>query len=145
MPIPKAIIGSALVLFLLAGGTLFYGFIAAPTEQSKLETPNSNRAESIPPKNSDRVSSPVPSPATPKPAGLTLSAVAQHNSAESCYTVINGVVYDVTSFISKHPGGPQRILRLCGVDGTERFENQHGGETRPESLLAALKVGVLAR
>lgn len=81
----------------------------------------------------------------PQPAssGYTLADVAQHNSASSCWTAINGNVYDVTNWINQHPGGPQRILNLCGTDGSSAFNNQHGGQARPESELATFLIGKL--
>jgi cytochrome b involved in lipid metabolism len=38
---------------------------------------------------------------------------------------IRGKVYDVTKFISKHPGGNQ-ILNGCGKDATSYFEGVKG-------------------
>lgn len=84
---------------------------------------------------------PKETPTTP----FTADEVAKHNSEASCYTIVNGMVYDVTSWIDRHPGGRQAILGLCGKDGTEAFTKQHGGQSRPESTLATFKVGVLAQ
>lgn len=72
-----------------------------------------------------------------------MAEVTEANSASKCWTVVNGKVYDLTSFINKHPGGAQRILQLCGKDGTSAFENQHGGQPRPEQELAGLEIGPL--
>lgn len=74
----------------------------------------------------------------------TLAQVASHNSAASCYSAINGSVYDLTSFVSRHPGGAAAIKSLCGVDGTAAYNNQHGGSGRPASELASLRIGSLA-
>lgn len=74
----------------------------------------------------------------------TMAQVAVHNSASSCYSAINGSVYNLTSFISQHPGGQATIKSLCGVNGTTAFNSQHGGQGRPASELASLKIGVLA-
>ncbi|MBP9668932.1 MAG: cytochrome b5 domain-containing protein [Candidatus Pacebacteria bacterium] len=78
-------------------------------------------------------------------AGLTLSEVAKHNSASSCYTIVNGNVYDVTSWISKHPGGQGAIKGMCGVDASADFNGQHSGDRRPETELAGFKLGALVR
>ena len=86
---------------------------------------------------------PTPAPA-PKPGTYTMAQVAAHNSQTSCYTVVQGSVYDVTSFISQHPGGARAILSLCGRDGTAAFEGQHGGQGRPAAELASFKIGTLA-
>jgi cytochrome b involved in lipid metabolism len=76
---------------------------------------------------------------------LTMAEVAKHGTAESCFTVINGFVYDLTSFIDKHPGGSQKILPICGKDGTSAFNSKHSGQTKPEQTLAQLKIGILAK
>jgi cytochrome b involved in lipid metabolism len=75
----------------------------------------------------------------------TLGEVAVHNSASSCWTTINGGVYDVTNWINQHPGGSQAILSLCGKDGSVAFNGQHGGQPRPASELATFKIGTLSR
>ena len=75
----------------------------------------------------------------------TMAQVAAHNSASSCYTAINGSVYDLTSFVSQHPGGASRILSLCGIDGTAAYSSQHGSARRPANELASLKIGTLAQ
>lgn len=73
----------------------------------------------------------------------TTAQVAQHSSSSSCWTAINGKVYDVTAWISQHPGGQQAILSLCGKDGSAAFNGQHGGQARPASELASFYIGVL--
>ena len=40
--------------------------------------------------------------------------VAQHNSRKSCWILLDSKVYDVTSFLSKHPGGAAIILKQAG-------------------------------
>lgn len=78
-----------------------------------------------------------------KPSEYRIQEVAMHNSLKSCYTAVNGSVYDLTSFIDQHPGGVQTIESLCGIDGTATFQAQHEGQRRPENELASLKIGVL--
>lgn len=77
--------------------------------------------------------------------GYTLAQVAQHNSAGSCWSAINGSVYDLTSFIAYHPGGEAAIISLCGKNGSAAFDAQHGGQSRPASELASLKIGALVQ
>lgn len=74
-----------------------------------------------------------------------MAQVAAHNNAKSCWTVINGGVYDVTSWINQHPGGPQAILSLCGKDGSALFIMQHSGDTRPQQELATFYIGKLSQ
>lgn len=77
--------------------------------------------------------------------GITMADVQKHNGASSCWTVVNSGVYDLTSFTSKHPGGSNAILSLCGIDGTSAFFDQHGNQRRPNNELAGLKIGDLAK
>jgi cytochrome b involved in lipid metabolism len=73
----------------------------------------------------------------------TMAEIAAHNSQSSCWTVIRGDVYDLTEWISKHPGGADKILKICGKDGTQAFEKKHGGQDKPEAALAQFKIGKL--
>jgi uncharacterized membrane protein len=84
-----------------------------------------------------------PTAAATTPA-LTLAEVHRHGTAADCWTVVNGSVYDVTSWISQHPGGPQVIEQMCGADATAAFEAQHQGQGRPNDELASFLLGRLA-
>lgn len=75
----------------------------------------------------------------------TVSAVATHKTKTDCWTIVNGSVYDVTSWISKHPGGAQAIVSLCGIDGSSAFGDQHGGQRKPEQELASFKIGTIVK
>ena len=74
-----------------------------------------------------------------------MAQVEQHNSSSSCWTAINGKVYDVTEWISEHPGGPEHIIPLCGTDGSAAFNAQHGGQSAPAAELASFYIGDLAQ
>lgn len=75
---------------------------------------------------------------------FTMADLATHASAESCYSAIRGDVYDLTSWIGKHPGGDREILQLCGKDGTDKFVGKHGGSQPQEMKLDTFKIGVIA-
>jgi cytochrome b involved in lipid metabolism len=81
----------------------------------------------------------------PKPRGTTAADVAKHSNASSCWTIINGSVYDLTKWISQHPGGEGAILSLCGVDGSSAFSAQHGGNGRVLQVLSSFRIGMLAK
>jgi L-lactate dehydrogenase (cytochrome) len=49
---------------------------------------------------------------------IPYSEVQKHTSKDSCWVIIEGQVYDVTSFLSKHPGGAKVILKNAGRDVT---------------------------
>ncbi|KAF2202307.1 putative mitochondrial cytochrome b2 [Delitschia confertaspora ATCC 74209] len=69
--------------------------------------------------------------------------VAKHNTAESCWVIIHGNVYDVTKFIPSHPGGAKVILRLAGKDATEEFYPVHPSGTLEENLSPEDKLGTV--
>ena len=79
----------------------------------------------------------------PSMGALTVEAVAANNSEESCWSIIDGAVYDLTDWISQHPGGASRILGLCGGDGTSQFQGKHGGSPSPEATLDRYLLGAL--
>ncbi|KAL4794012.1 FMN-dependent dehydrogenase-domain-containing protein [Aspergillus venezuelensis] len=55
----------------------------------------------------------------------TIKDVATHDSRASCWVVIRGQVYDLTSFLNEHPGGAAVILEYGGRDATGVFEAIH--------------------
>lgn len=95
--------------------------------------------------------SPAPQPSSggnapaPAPAAGTYSMadIGAHASASSCWSAINGSVYDLTDWINRHPGGANVIIALCGKDGSAAYNGQHGGQQRPQYYLALLKIGTL--
>uniref|UniRef100_A0ABK0LA38 Cytochrome b5 type B n=1 Tax=Rattus norvegicus TaxID=10116 RepID=A0ABK0LA38_RAT len=52
-----------------------------------------------------------------------LEEVAKRNTAEETWMVIHGRVYDITRFLSEHPGGEEVLLEQAGADATESFED----------------------
>lgn len=52
--------------------------------------------------------------------GFTASEVAEHSTADDCWLILEGKVYEVTEFIPSHPGG-KAILKGCGKDATKMF------------------------
>ena len=59
---------------------------------------------------------------------ITWEELAKHNTEDDCWIVLKGIVYDVTSFLSEHPGGPQSIVAVSGDDVTEPFVEQGHSE-----------------
>lgn len=139
----KIKIGLVVLFVIIAGGFLFIN------NAGNKNTPNSsynntyqnNPVTKIPVKNTTTTTTTVTT--TPKPTTYSLSQVATHNNDQSCWTTINGNVYDLTSWINEHPGGARAILSLCGADGTKSFMDQHGGQGRPEQELKNFLIGVL--
>ncbi len=88
--------------------------------------------------------SPSPSPTVAKAPALTMKDVAANNTAKSCWSAIDGNVYDLTRWINSHPGGPSAITFLCGTDGSEAFSAQHYGQVKPVNRLSMYLLGPLA-
>ena len=89
--------------------------------------------------------SPTPEPEITTQTGYTMAKVKENNSARSCWSVINGNVYNLTQWINSHPGGPSVIRGLCGVDGTSSFNGKHRGQGNPTATLASYLLGPLAK
>ena len=56
---------------------------------------------------------------------LTMAQVSKHNTKSDCYLVVKNKVYDVSSYISQHPGGQGRIVSVCGQEVTGAFASIH--------------------
>jgi cytochrome b involved in lipid metabolism len=81
----------------------------------------------------------------PAPVVYTMERVRANNSADYCFTVISGKVYDLTKWIKSHPGGSGAIASLCGTDGTSEFNAMHRNQSKPEARLAGYLLGPLAK
>jgi hypothetical protein len=77
-------------------------------------------------------------------ATFTVAQVAQRDGPGACWTAVSGVVYDLTEWIERHPGGTAPIESLCGRDGSALFEAQHAGHAQPAEELAEHAIGRLA-
>ncbi|KAL3442645.1 FMN-dependent dehydrogenase-domain-containing protein [Aspergillus insuetus] len=76
--------------------------------------------------------------------------VAKHNSKESCWVILYGKVYDVTDFLSEHPGGSKIILKLSGKDATEEYDPIHPPgileeNLKPEAFLGTVDPATLPK
>jgi uncharacterized protein YjdB len=73
----------------------------------------------------------------------TMADVVTHNTAADCWVAISGNVYNLTSFISVHPGGAGPIIGLCGTDGTAALTAApHGLSVVP--TIASYMIGALS-
>ncbi|KAK6538917.1 hypothetical protein TWF694_010471 [Orbilia ellipsospora] len=75
---------------------------------------------------------------------FTFAQVAEHDTKDSLFVVIDEKVYDISKFVDEHPGGEEVLLDVAGTDGTEAFEDVgHSDEAR--EILAKYLVGNLVR
>ncbi len=91
----------------------------------------SGENSTLPPTNTSVTAPSVNLPSNPSPANPNLisqSVLAQHASLEDCWIAYNGKVYDITSYVPRHPGGANKIARYCGsaTEFENAFTRQHG-------------------
>ncbi|XP_033328116.1 cytochrome b5 isoform X2 [Megalopta genalis] len=68
--------------------------------------------------------------------------IAKHNNTNDVWVIINRKVYDLTTFLRKHPGGEEVILEVAGQDATEPFEDiGHSSDAR--EMMIPYKIGEL--
>ncbi|HMR48690.1 MAG TPA: cytochrome b5-like heme/steroid binding domain-containing protein [Arachnia sp.] len=128
------------------GAQAVWGSVIAPTSTTEPAptTPETEPAEETTstPETPETPESSASSDAPPAD-GYTVDQVAEHDSAEDCWTIIDGTVYDLTDWVNQHPGGSHRIVPLCGTDGTSAFQGQHSGDSTPQDRLAQFELGPL--
>jgi cytochrome b involved in lipid metabolism len=79
---------------------------------------------------------------------ITAEEVAKHCTAEDCWLIIGSptsggsFVYDVTRYLSSHPGGAEILLEHAGKNATEAFEDI-GHSDSAKSKLLTLRIGKL--
>ena len=73
---------------------------------------------------------------------FSLRDVGKHKYPHDAWTVVDGRVLDITSFISQHPGGDV-ITLAAGVDASILFHSYHPTGV-PEAHLERLAIGKLA-
>jgi cytochrome-b5 reductase len=65
---------------------------------------------------------------TPVFRKITEEELSEHNSVESAWVSLNGIVYDVTVYMSYHPGG-LILLEGCGMECADLFSTYHHTQT----------------
>lgn len=58
----------------------------------------------------------------PPPGYFSAQQISQHNQPGDCWLVAHNVVYDVSRYLVKHPGGVQTILSRAGKDASRDFD-----------------------
>lgn len=111
-------IAAAIIIALIAG----FFVLGGDDDTDTNETANSSQTE-----NSTTESQQEQEPAAEEQPEniqqITVATVADHAVEEDCWTIIGTNVYDITSYVPRHPGGDE-ILLACGSDGTSLFSNR---------------------
>ena len=72
----------------------------------------------------------------------TRKEVETHNTAEDCWVIYNGYVYNLTEWLKYHPGSPNTIVRFAGMDVTDEMRAFHPNWVM-KSKLPQFLIGVL--
>jgi len=70
------------------------------------------------------------------------SELKQHNTPDDAWSAFYGKVYNITPYLSFHPGGEKELMRVAGRDGTKLFAATHGW-VNLDFMLDACLVGFL--
>ena len=55
----------------------------------------------------------------------SIEEISKHDNEQDAWIIINGLVYDITTFVSKHPGGKEIIMKYAGYEASDQFEAFH--------------------
>ena len=68
------------------------------------------------------------------------SEVSKHSKEGDCYFVVSGCVFNVTDYMTRHPGGKVAILRHGGKDATKFFDKVGSHTSSARKSLAKLYI-----
>lgn len=74
---------------------------------------------------------------------ISRNEVKKHNKKSDCWIILNNKVFNVTSFLSEHPGGSDIILKRAGEDATQDFLDAYHSDVA-KTLVGQFFVGQLA-
>ena len=56
---------------------------------------------------------------------ISSEELARHRSVGDGWVAVRGLVFDVSEFLSYHPGGVRTLMGVLGIDATDQFEAVH--------------------
>ena len=77
------------------------------------------------------------------PGAVSHEELQKHNRPEDCWIIVHSKVYDVSSFLSEHPGGPAIIMKFAGGDATTAYDEIHAPGILEETLDKGLFMGLI--
>lgn len=75
---------------------------------------------------------------------ITKEELALHNTEQSLWMAVHGVVYDLTQYAKRHPGGKEKLMEGAGMDATDKFDHYHPWINH-KALTGKLMIGTLER
>lgn len=121
-------LGGIIIFWTFAVGLLSAGLVLQQMQQSPGTTPTNqlSQGQGLP--------------------QFSLVDVSEHNNAQDCWLAIDGGVYDVSSYISAHPGGAGTIIPSCGKEASQSFATKGGEGAHSQNawaLLGQYQIGIL--
>mmetsp|Transcript_26639 Transcript_26639/g.38594 ORF Transcript_26639/g.38594 Transcript_26639/m.38594 type:complete len:546 (-) Transcript_26639:699-2336(-) len=74
---------------------------------------------------------------------ITAALLSTKNTTSECWIAYEGSVYDITHWLSKHPGGMHCLMSSAGQDATSVMNSLHKPETLANNMRRIRRVGVL--
>lgn len=142
----SGVIIAVVLVVVVAGGV----FVATSSDDN---TTSNNETTQTETNDATNTSQAVDTPETATSQLIKLEEVAANNTADSCWTIIDSDVYDITDYAPNHPAGTS-IFAACGNDSTSLFRQRMTAEgdtvgsgtphsSRAEDLLPDFKIGTL--
>lgn len=129
MPAKLPLIIFGLIAAAVIGGTVYAATLSTNTDQP---TSGAQQQSTTPTESSSSAND-----STGKT--ITSTEVAKHASSSDCWLIIEGKVYDVTKYITSHPGGAA-ITSGCGKDATAMFNQRpQDGESHSSGARSKLQ------
>lgn len=64
------------------------------------------------------------------------SEVAKHSQQSDCWMIIEGHIYNISSYFGSHPGGDAVLEKYCGQDASVAFNTKEKNPSSPHSAEA---------
>ena len=110
----------AVVLALVVLGGFF--LVSSGDDDTSTATVD-NQTDLVPPTQDTTSDAAEPSEEPANEGKISAAEVSNHAVEGDCWTIVDGSVYDITSYIPRHPGGAE-ILKACGTDGSSLFNSR---------------------
>lgn len=68
--------------------------------------------------------------------------IEEHNTEQSCWVIYDNFVYDITTYIHKHPGGRSLLMKYAGRDITAAYNQSYHSEIADMTMFR-YKIGKL--
>lgn len=93
--------------------------------EEKKETTSTPKPSTSSSTSSSTTTKPTTTTTTSTRKTISSAEVAKHSTKDDCYLIVKNIVYDVTTYIDKHPGGKSKIVNKCGQESTSVFAAIH--------------------